>query len=284
MYKKKIRVIYEQLSPGYRRIADLMIDRYQDVAFMTAAEVGRAAQVDTALVVRFAQRLGYPGYPELIDDVQKDVKLDLRAVYEPPEGDNSPAQVFRRNLMQDRNDLNSVILHLDVEALLQAIDLLKKAHRILVAGEGSAQFLAEAFVRWLVVQGLPAHPISCELAGQAAITAHLRTDDLIVGIGMTSETPGVSVIMKVARDAGIKTVAIAGSVMHPITAIAAVVLLVPVRSIGSGPSWTAVAGMLHALAQAVTIELGEPVAEWPIPPDHFIKAYAETLQHECSGT
>ena len=115
MYRDHIRTIYEHLSPGYRRIADFLLTHYQDAAFMTAAEVARAATVDTALVVRFAQRLGYPGYPELIGDIQEDVKRDLRAVYEPPEGDDSPGQILGRNLLQDRNTLEYMRLHLDVE-------------------------------------------------------------------------------------------------------------------------------------------------------------------------
>jgi len=49
------------------------VNYYRDAAFMTAAEVGRASKVDTTLVVRFAQRLGYPGYPELIEEVQERV-------------------------------------------------------------------------------------------------------------------------------------------------------------------------------------------------------------------
>ena len=93
MYKERIRDIYEHLSPGYRRIADFLLKRYQDAAFMTAAEVGRASDVDTTLVVRFAQRLGYPGYPEMIADIQDDVKRDLREIYAPVEADNTPLGV-----------------------------------------------------------------------------------------------------------------------------------------------------------------------------------------------
>ena len=145
MYRNSIRAIYEHLAPGYRRIADFLIAHYQDAAFMTAAEVARSAQVDTALVVRFAQRLGYPGYPELINDVREDVKRDLRAVYEPPAGDDSPVQVFRRNLMQDRNNLDYLLLHLDLDVVQQTVELLAKAPRIFVTGEGNTNFMAEAF-------------------------------------------------------------------------------------------------------------------------------------------
>ena len=83
MYTERIQEIYSDLSPGYRRVADYLVNNYRDAAFMTAAEVGRASKVDTTLVVRFAQRLGYPGYPELIEEVQERVKEDLRSAYEP---------------------------------------------------------------------------------------------------------------------------------------------------------------------------------------------------------
>ena len=159
--------------PGYRRIADYLLNHYQDAAFMTAAEIARIVDVDTALVVRFAQRLGYPGFPELINEVQEEVKRDLRAVYEPPEGDNSPAQVYRRNLMQDRNNLDYSLLHFEAETVECVVKVLKEARRIFVAGEGNLTYLCEAFAARLVSLGYAAHPVSQELAGQAAMSVTL---------------------------------------------------------------------------------------------------------------
>src|SRR5512136_743984 len=113
VYQERIREIYVHLSPGYRRIADFLLNRYQDAAFMTAAQVGKAADVDTTLVVRFAQRLGYPGFPELIDDIQADVKRDLRAVYQSIPEDSTPAGIVQQVIIQDRNNLEYVLLHTD---------------------------------------------------------------------------------------------------------------------------------------------------------------------------
>ena len=113
--------------------------------------------MDTALVVRFAQRLGYPGYPELIGDIQEDVKRDLKTVYEPAEGDDSPGQILRRNLMQDRNTLEYMHLHLDVETVDIVVDAILHASRLFVVGEGSAGYMAEGFALQLLILGLPAH-------------------------------------------------------------------------------------------------------------------------------
>ncbi len=201
MYRDRIRTIYEHLSPGYRRIADFLLTHYQDAAFMTAAEVARAAVVDTALVVRFAQRLGYPGYPELIDDVQEDVKRDLRTVYEPPEGDDTPGQVLRRALMKDRNNLEYMQLHLDVETLDVVVETMLDASRLFVVGEGNANYLAEGFARQLLILGLSAHALSGELMEQAIQMASIRPGDVFLGLGLTAMTPGVSVMLKLARSA-----------------------------------------------------------------------------------
>jgi len=283
VYKDRIRTIYEHLSPGYRRIADFLLTHYQDAAFMTAAEVARSATVDTALVVRFAQRLGYPGYPELIDDVQEDVKRDLRAVYEPPEGDDTPGQVLRRNLMQDRNNLEYMHLHLDEEAVGVVVETLLSASRLFVVGEGHANYLAEGFAMQLLILGLSAHVLSGELAGCAVQTASIRPGDVFLGLGLTAMTPGVSVVLKLARSAKAKTIGIVGSLAHPLAGVAEHVLVAPVQAGENIPSWTAMAAMLNGLSQAVAARKGEPGTHWMLDADRYLNAYSEMLRQQLSS-
>ena len=65
MYREKIREYYEHLSRSYRKVADYIMSNYYEVSFMTAAQLAYSVGVDTTTVVRFSQRLGYNGYPEL---------------------------------------------------------------------------------------------------------------------------------------------------------------------------------------------------------------------------
>lgn len=282
MFREGIRALYSQFSPGYRRIADYLLNHYQDAAFMTAAEIARFVEVDTALVVRFAQRLGYPGFPELIDEVQQEVKRDLQAVYEPPEGDESPIQIFRRNLMQDRTNLDFALLHFDEETVESIIAALKGARRIYVAGEASLSYLAEAFAERLVSIGCVAHAVPAELASQAALTMGMKADDVVVGIGATSMTPGVAALLKLARDAGATTVALAGAASNPIAAIAKYVLYTPVTTVGLLPSWTAAACALHALSQAIAASDAEQGARWTAHTDTYLRSYSDTLRDQLA--
>ena len=247
---------------------------------MTAAQVGRASNVDTTLVVRFAQRLGYPGYPELIAEIQDDVKRDLRAVYEPTPADDSPLGVLRRTLTQDRNNLEYMLLHMDAGAVETVVAVLNKATRIFVSGEGNAVYLAEAFAGRLMVLGFNAHAVSSELAGQAATVAIMKPGDVVIGLGTTSMTPSVAVLLKVARAGGAQTIGIVGSLTNPVAGAAEHVLLAPAHTIGIMPSWTAFAAITHGLSQALALLRGDPSAEWVMRTDHLLQVYAEALRDQ----
>lgn len=250
---------------------------------MTAAALARAVDVDTALVVRFAQRLGFPGFPELIAEIQEEVKRDLQKVYEPEEGDNTPVQVYRRHLLQDRNNLEYMLLHLDEQKLLEVLEMFRRASRIFVIGEGNANYLAEAFSMRLLALGFSAHTVSTEVAGQAAIVAGLRREDLILAIGMTAMNPGIIAFVKGARDLGVSTIGIVPSMTNPVAAIVEHVLHAPVQTRGLVPSWTAIAAVLSALSQALALSAPEAGAEWAARTDHFLQRYEETLKQDLAN-
>jgi DNA-binding MurR/RpiR family transcriptional regulator len=280
VYKERIREIYQHLSPGYRRIADFLLNSYHDAAFMTAAQVGKASDVDTTLVVRFAQRLGYPGFPEMIADVQEDVKRDLRTVYEISPEDATPAGVVRRTLTQDRNNLEFMLLHLDADTVQKVVELLAKAPRIFVAGESSGTALAEAMIMRLLALGFEAHPVFHELAAQAAATTAMRPGDVFVGIGLTSISPSVAAVLKVARALGAHTIGIVGSLTNPVASVAEHVLLAPVDTAGILPTWTSAAAMMHGLVQALAMSQPDRSAEWAARASNLLEIYNGALREQ----
>jgi DNA-binding MurR/RpiR family transcriptional regulator len=278
MYQDRIREIYVHLSPGYRRIADFLLNQYQDAAFMTAAQVGRAADVDTTLVVRFAQRLGYPGFPELIDDIQADVKRDLRTVYEPTPEDNTPAGILRRTLIEDRNHLEYVLLHMDPAVIQKAVDLLDTAPRVFVTGDGTGMYLAEAFATRILLLGIAAHVVSSELSGQTAIAVGIKPGDVLLGIGTTPFAVGVAVMLKLLRQAGVHTIGIVDSPTNQVAGVAEHVIVAPARTVGRMPSWTSQAAVLHGLMQGLTLRRVESVTDWIVKTNQLMRDYVDELE------
>ncbi len=281
MYQQRMRDIYDQLSPGYRRIADYLFHNYREAAFMTAAEVARSAQVDTTSVVRFAQRLGYPGYPELIAEVQEEVKRDLREIYEPAADDGSPASVFQRALIEDRNNLDYILLHNDAAEVDRIVKLLAAARRILLVGESAAGYLAELFALRLTSLGLQAWALNGDMVSRMSLTAYLGSEDVMVGIAPTAMSTGVAVVLKVGRQEGIHTVAIAGSPTYRAAQAAEHVLYAPAHSSGGlyyAPG--AVTSVIHGLVQALSVLFADRSADWAVRADYLMRRFVEVMREE----
>jgi DNA-binding MurR/RpiR family transcriptional regulator len=133
MYREKIREYYDHLSRSYRKVADYIMSNYYEVAFMTAAQLAYAVGVDTTTVVRFSQRLGYNGYPELLQDVREQVKSEIYAAYEPQIlSPDDPAGAFRDRISQEQQNLRQMLVHNPPEHVEAISRLLSSAKRILL--------------------------------------------------------------------------------------------------------------------------------------------------------
>src|SRR3712207_265389 len=71
---------YTRLSKGQKLIAQYLISNYDKVAFMTASKLGEEVGVSESTVVRFANALGFTGYPKLQDALQELIKNKLTTV------------------------------------------------------------------------------------------------------------------------------------------------------------------------------------------------------------
>ena len=145
MFREQIRKHYDHLSRSYRRVADFILSDYRTAAFMTAAALADAVDVDTTTVVRFAQRLGYPGFPELIEDIQEQVKLELSQTYATPTEEGGLYGKVQSLVAKDRANLEKALAHNTPDSLENIIDMLRAAPRIVVTGESFAAPLAESF-------------------------------------------------------------------------------------------------------------------------------------------
>ena len=143
-YREKISATYPKLSRSYRRVADYVLSSYYEVAFMTAAQLAYFVGVDTTTVVRFAQRLGYNGYPELLHDIRAQVRAEIYAAYsEPPRDEAEAAGLFKLRVLRDQHSLSQALVHNPLEHVARVGAMLSSAPQIVLIGEGYAHSLAE---------------------------------------------------------------------------------------------------------------------------------------------
>ena len=93
---------------------------------MTAAALADAVDVDTTTVVRFAQRLGYPGFPDSSRTSRSQVKLELSQTYATPseeEGVHSKVQML---VAKDQTNLEKALAHNTLETIENILDMLPR--------------------------------------------------------------------------------------------------------------------------------------------------------------
>lgn len=270
MFREKVNKTYNTLSPSYRRIADFLLDHPNEAAFMTATQLARRVAVNTATVVRFAQRLGYDGYPELLQDVRSVVRSRLAT---PPVGvpAEDATETAARALNQEAENLRQLLTNLPREEISQVLNALRAARRIFVVGEGHSRSLAQLFAGTLTGLGLPVRAVETDITSVAAVMHDLGANDVVLGVAVVAQCPDTTSILQLARERQAKTVAVTGALSWPVAKVSELAIACPVNSIIGVASPVAIAAMLSALSQGLASGEGVRVAE-------LAASYEKTLQ------
>jgi DNA-binding MurR/RpiR family transcriptional regulator len=251
MFREQIRKHYDHLSRSYRRVADFILSDYRTAAFMTAAALANAVDVDTTTVVRFAQRLGYPGFPELIEDIQEQVKVELSQTYATPSEEEGLHATVQSLVAKDRTNLEKALAHNTLETLENTLDMLRAAPRIVIMGESYAAPLAESFAGMLRDAGMPVVFAGGDVYERATALAHVVRKEVVIGMTPVEGPSGIAKVLRFARQGGAITLACSPSLSSQAARAAEHLLYAPGESATGLPSLTGLYAILTAMAQAL---------------------------------
>ena len=133
------------LTPAERRVADVVLQRPQLVAFGTVAELANEAGSGAATVVRLAGKLGYDGFTALQDAVQAELAHRLRPAAERIRQPVAP-DVIGRTMATELDNVQSTLEGVDREAFAQAVSALsqRSAQVVVLSGEASCGIARQA--------------------------------------------------------------------------------------------------------------------------------------------
>ncbi len=260
MYREKIREYYDHLSRSYRKVADYIMSNYYDVAFMTAAQLAYAVGVDTTTVVRFSQRLGYNGYPDLLHDVREQVKSEIYAAYQPkPLAPDDPAGVFKDRIEQEHQNLQQMLVQNPPDHLEAIAQIFDGIERIILVGEGYAESAAEMIAQQFRHRGLRAEYLSNDAVKKAATLMYVDSSVLVIGVSATAYGRDVARAMEFARARGARTLGVIGSLASPVNRISDKIVYAPTDAIGPLPSIVALVAAMSGIVLIASKESEETV-------------------------
>jgi DNA-binding MurR/RpiR family transcriptional regulator len=255
MYREKIREYYDHLSRSYRKVADYIMSNYYEVSFMTAAQLAYAVGVDTTTVVRFSQRLGYNGYPELLNDIREQVKSEIYAAYEPKELlADDPAGSFKDRAEQEQHNLKQMLIHNPPEHVRRVAEMFAAAKHVVLVAEGYAEVVAAMTAEQLRHRGISAEATTNDPVRMAGTLIALSPGTLVVGISATEYGDNVAKALAFARSRGCATLGVVGSLASPVNRMSDQVMFAPTDVAGPLPSIVAISAGLSALVQIAAKE------------------------------
>ena len=200
MILEKIRQIYPQLTKSQKRLADFIATSYREAAFMTASCLSRRLGLNEATVIRFAQRLGYSGYPQLIQDVQAIVQEEL--------GTGPQSQVLAeqgplvRLLKAEIENLQRTISHIPAKIAYEAMNMLQEARQVYVLGQGIAAPLAQLFSLSLRALGISADNSFADPLRLGIVLNNIDESCMLIGISAGMESQQVANALDYAKQRG----------------------------------------------------------------------------------
>ena len=224
----KIRSERDHMSAIERRIADFILDNAHLLRDYSSQQLASALGISQSSVVKFSQKLGFKGYPDLKYSIGEAV---ARAGNDPhsrppaPEAADDYAQIAERLRVSKAAAEEETWLanpQADIEAIVQLID---GAPKVFVYGLGDDGLYAREFAMRLSLLGM----LTVHHADPILMMANLsaaRTGDAMLVFSEFGKLPQLFQLSRQFQDMGGKVVSITRHTANPLRAHADAALVV----------------------------------------------------------
>lgn len=244
-----------QLSKGKRRLAEYIIAHYDKAAYMTASKLGAEVGVSESTVVRFADNLGYDGYPELQRMLQDTVRMRLTALQRIEVTNDRLSRggnMLDNVLASDEDNIKYTAEHIDRDAFDAAVNTLLSARQIYIMGVRSSSILAEFMNLYisLVFQNVKLIRTTSE-SDIFEQLMHIGNDDVLFAISFPRYSTRVVNAVKFAKSENAHVIALTDSISSPLTEYADATLTARSDIASFADSLVAPLSIINALIAAI---------------------------------
>ena len=254
---EEIRHRFEEFSRSQKDVGQYIVDHLDEAAFQTAEELARRASTSSSTVVRFAQALGFEGFPEL----QAAARDEYRRARESSNGSapelNTPPLFpidqtdFEASLAADHTNLEDTARKVDRDEVAASVELISRAERILLCGTDQMAFFASYLRHLLMLLDLRSEVVASP--SQEGLSRLGRIDEKTLVIGFSAGRPHPLVVraMKLARHRKADTIAIADATLSEVAKLADQRLYYSSNGPAYVRSHTALLSLIQSLAYGV---------------------------------
>lgn len=256
---------YKSMSKGQKLLAKYTMENYQKVAFMTASKLGKTVGVSESTVVRFANALGFTGYPKFQDAIQELIKTRLTTVerVEMSKRDFiSNSQILENVLKTDIDNIKETLDTFDQDSYEEAIDVILSAKKVYIMGLRSSIYVAKYLGYYLNYILKDVTIVRMDMGEPVEQLMKMGEGDLLIVVSFPRYSKKTVKVAQFAKDRGSKVVAITDSVNAPVSKVSDVICAVKNNMVSFIDSLVPAFSLVNAIVIGVAMREKDDVMEY----------------------
>lgn len=221
--RARIDSLLGSLAPTSRRIAEFILAHAGDVVHMSVTEVAERTRASEGAVIKLCKQIGATGFQQLKISLAQDLVQPTEFIHEDLQRDDDVATVVQKIFHSGVNALTDTLNVLDSVSMARAVQILLEAERIELYGIGSAAPIAEDAYYRLMRIGLNAKVV-IDSHIQAISASLCGPEVAVLTVSHSGSTVETVAAMRLAREAGARTICITNLGKSPIQAYSDVIL------------------------------------------------------------
>ncbi|MGE4974865.1 MurR/RpiR family transcriptional regulator [Yersinia enterocolitica] len=205
----RIRQLYPTLAQNDRKLADFLLTNPEQARHLSSQKLAQQTGVSQSAVVKFAQKLGYKGFPALKQALSEIVAAPEQAVtlHNQILSTDSLKTVGEKLLAEKAAALRATLDINSEQRLTDALDMLRSARRVILTGLGASGLVAKDLAYKLLKIGVIAVS-ETDMHAQLAAVQALDSRDLLLAISFSGERREINLAAEEAQRCGAKVLAL----------------------------------------------------------------------------
>lgn len=224
MEKRVIETIkehYNQIFLAEKKVADFILENPEMAVNANVSELANYSGVSDATVIRLCKHIGYEGYYQLKICLSRDLGRMLVA---DADLENTTGDKVSSLLYSFASNLIAIGKNLDENKMLECVNLIKTSNQVHIVAVGNTSPLAQYMGFRLGRLGVKC---TYNMVPEYFMN-HVNladTDDIVLAISQSGSSKQVVQAMELAKEKGLKIIAITGHEFSPVSRLADHLLL-----------------------------------------------------------
>lgn len=253
-----LQSLQDRMTPTYRNLANYLIQNFTEVAFMKAQQWARGVNTSEVSVIRFVRSLGFKGYPDFSETLQKVIRQEMTMTDYIQVSIKNPsaktkASILWHVIQDEKRNLNELIQKFDQDAMDRMVQKIHNTEEIIVVGTRSSAPLAE-YCSYMLIRSLGKEVLTLSDCGYQtfdALIPWLKKKPLVFAIAYPRYPEKTMQIVEFLKEHEATVIGITNNELSPLVPLADDILYAPSHSLAFTDSY----GTATVLINTIIMEL-----------------------------